>query len=83
MQNYTHLHTRHRHSFSHMHRLDQMADRQFPAASNAATPQLQPSLRQIDPISHILMLTLPQVSARCLIPLQGAKEIKPDLSTGS
>lgn len=34
------------------------------------------------PITHILVLTLPQVSTRCFIPLQGAKEIKPDLSTG-
>lgn len=45
-------------------------------------PQLQLAVPQIAPIAHSPMHALPQVSTRCFIPLQGAKEIKPDLSTG-
>lgn len=59
-----------------------MVDTLSPTDSNTEAHSGSSSTLRYIPVAHILTLTLPQVFTRCFIPLQGAKEIKPDRSTG-
>ena len=70
-----------KHRFAHAYTPRSMADTLSSVDSQHAGPEQQLSHTQT-PTAHSLKLALPQVFTRCFIPLQGAKEIKPDLSTG-